>query len=86
MTAVPMRELRNHTSDILRRVQAGDDVTITQNGVPVAILVPVRTSLQQPIGRVALAKLILRQSPDFQLAADLDRLAGDTTDDLGPLP
>ncbi len=36
-----MRELRNDVSAILRRVEAGERLTITVNGHPVAELVPV---------------------------------------------
>ena len=44
MTDVAVRELRNNTADVLRRVQAGEEVTITVNGVPAAVLSPVRTT------------------------------------------
>lgn len=40
-TLVPQRELRNHTADLLRRVQAGEHLTITVHGHPVAELSPV---------------------------------------------
>ncbi|WP_029403965.1 type II toxin-antitoxin system prevent-host-death family antitoxin [Mycobacterium tuberculosis] len=30
--------LRNNTAGLLRRVQAGEDITITANGKPVALL------------------------------------------------
>ncbi|CKZ91576.1 prevent-host-death family protein [Mycobacterium tuberculosis] len=35
---VASRELRNNTAGLLRRVQAGEDITITANGKPVALL------------------------------------------------
>lgn len=35
---VASRELRNNTPGLLRRVQAGEDITITANGKPVALL------------------------------------------------
>jgi prevent-host-death family protein len=41
MTAVGIRELRQHASELLRRVQAGETVEITDRGRPVALLTPV---------------------------------------------
>jgi prevent-host-death family protein len=39
-TDVPQRELRNRTADLLRRVEAGEQLRITVHGHPVAELVP----------------------------------------------
>lgn len=38
---VGLRELRQHASDLVRRVEAGEEVTITVAGRPSARLVPV---------------------------------------------
>jgi prevent-host-death family protein len=40
-TEVPQRELRNNTADLLRRVEAGEQLRITVHGHPVAELVPI---------------------------------------------
>ncbi len=40
MEAIPQRELRNQSSEILRRVQAGEAFTITNHGKAVAVLRP----------------------------------------------
>jgi prevent-host-death family protein len=37
---IPHRELRNHSSDVLRRVQAGETIQVTNHGEVVAVLVP----------------------------------------------
>lgn len=39
---VSIRELRNHGGDVVDRVQAGERLTVTRSGRPVAELVPVR--------------------------------------------
>lgn len=39
-TDVPQRDLRNHTADLLRRVERGERLRITVHGHPVAELVP----------------------------------------------
>jgi prevent-host-death family protein len=40
-TRVPQRELRNHTAEVLRRVEEGERIEITVNGRPVAELGPI---------------------------------------------
>ena len=42
MAEVPLRELSNHTSEVLRRVEAGERLTVTVSGRPVAELVPLQ--------------------------------------------
>jgi prevent-host-death family protein len=84
MTNVPAREIRNHTAAVLQRVRDGEDVTITSNGVPVAQLVPMRTHKARSFSKAELSLVLMHQA-DPGLRADLDRLAGETTDDLDPL-
>jgi prevent-host-death family protein len=85
MTMVASRELRNNTASVLRRVQSGEPVVITVNGAAVAELVPVRTTARRWIPRTELARRLRQSQADPGLRADLARLAGDTTDDLGPI-
>lgn len=85
MTDVAARELRNRTADVLRRVEAGEQVIITSRGRPVAELVPVRPLRRRPIARAELTRRLRRIQADAGLRDDLARLAGDTTDDLGPI-
>jgi prevent-host-death family protein len=40
MTDVGLREMRQHASDLVRRAQAGEHVTITVAGRPAAVLGP----------------------------------------------
>jgi prevent-host-death family protein len=82
---VASRDLRNDTAGVLRRVEAGERVTITQNGRPVAELVPLRRSGRSWIERAELAARLRVAQADPGLRADLQRIAGDTTDDLGPI-
>ncbi|HNM97964.1 MAG TPA: type II toxin-antitoxin system prevent-host-death family antitoxin [Marmoricola sp.] len=42
METVGLRELRQDASDLVRRVQSGEDIVITVSGRPSARLVPVR--------------------------------------------
>lgn len=78
-TRIPVRELRNHVSDVLRRVEAGETLEVTVNNRPVAWLVPKRSrpravSTQQLISSLPQA--------DSGLFADLESELTETTDDL----
>ena len=41
-THIPQRDLRNHSGDVLSRVERGEELTITVRGRPVADLIPTR--------------------------------------------
>lgn len=75
------RELRNDTRGLLRRVEAGEDVVITVDGRPVAVL---RSLASRPrwIPRAEFVRRFQLRQADPALAADLRRLAPDLTDDL----
>ena len=86
MPTVASRDLRNHTADVLRQVSKGARVTITVNGTPVAEIGPVRTARRASLPKSDLIELIANRQADPGLRDDLLLLAGDTTDDLGPIP
>jgi len=74
MTDVSSRDLRNHTADVLRRVEAGERVRISVNRRPVAELVP----LGRPLWTTGAAvERALRESPaDKALLDDLAAVRG----------
>ena len=82
---IASRELRNDTAGVLRRVQEGQRLTITVNGKPVAELVPLQRAGRRPISFDELRERLPRIQADPGLRDDLAWLAGDTTDDLGPI-
>lgn len=84
MTEVASRELRNNTRGLLDRVEAGEPVTITVDGRPVAILQPVGRRPRW-FARDEFVRRVIGQQADPGLARTLAELAPDTTDDL-PLP
>lgn len=53
MKTIPHRELRNHSGDVLRRVQAGETIQVTNHGEVVAVLSPARPGMGP---RVVLAR------------------------------
>jgi prevent-host-death family protein len=71
MARVGVRELRQRASELLRRVQAGETIEVTDRGRPVALLSPVPTAgpLEQ-----------------LEASGDLVRGHGTIDDLLPPLP
>jgi prevent-host-death family protein len=82
MVEVATRELRNDTAGVLRRVEAGETVVITVRGKPVADLVPHRPEGPRWLSPSEVVDLINKYSADPGLRDDLERLAGETTDEL----
>jgi prevent-host-death family protein len=85
MSEVASRELRNDTAGLLRRVQAGEEITITANGKPVALLTALKPARRRWLTRDELLQRLRHAQADPGLRNDLAQLAGDTTDDLGPV-
>lgn len=81
---VGTRELRNNTGAVLRRVEAGETVTVTVGGRAVAVLSPVPRR-REWIPRTEVAARFEGRLADRGLLSDLAELSPDTTDDL-PLP
>lgn len=76
---VSVRELRNHTADVLRRVEAGERLQVTVDRRPVAELRPLPArATWVPRARAAAG---LRQA-DPGLRAELDAALPDTIDRL----
>lgn len=85
MSFVASRDLRNHTADVLRQVADGTPVTVTVNGRPVAEIAPVRSRRTSFLLKADLVDLLRENQADPALTIDLERLAGDMTDDLDAL-
>ncbi len=81
MAVVASRELRNQTRALLDRVAAGEEITITVDGRPVAILIPPRVR-QRWMPRDRFVSEVLAHQADAGLRDDLDDIAPDTTDEL----
>jgi prevent-host-death family protein len=77
MATIAQKELRNNVGEVLRRAEAGEEITITVSGRPVARLGPVRA--RQWVSRAQLADL-WSLPPDRTLDKDLQALAGELTD------
>ncbi len=53
MESVGLRELRQDASELVRRVEAGEEITITVSGRPSARLVPVHATQWRSWGEIA---------------------------------
>ena len=84
MSLVASREWRNNTRALLKRVEAGESITITVDGRAVATLAPVGRRPRW-MSKQELLSLISGHQADPGLRADLRKLSPDTTDD-SPLP
>jgi prevent-host-death family protein len=71
MASSGVRELRQRASELLRRVEAGETIEITDRGRPVAILAPLPN--QRPIDRL-------------RATGDLEPAGSDLKDLPEPLP
>ena len=84
MAEVASRELRNSTRSLLERVEAGERLTITVDGRPVAVLAPVGRRPRW-LSKSEFTTTVLVNLADAGLTQDLHELTIETTDDL-PLP
>jgi prevent-host-death family protein len=82
MTAVPARDLRNRTAEVLRRVEAGEEIEVLKDNRPVARIVPLKNRREWvPAGEIA--RELARLGPDTTgLAEELRTTLTETTDDL----
>lgn len=57
MTTVGVRELRQRASELLRRVEAGETIEVTDRGRPIAVLAPLPEA--EPLERLRAAGDVL---------------------------
>jgi prevent-host-death family protein len=84
MGVVASRELRNNTRALLDRVDAGESITITVDGRPVAVLQGVDRRPRW-LAKDEFSRRILGRQADPGLRRELRDLAPDSTDDLPAL-
>jgi prevent-host-death family protein len=77
MDTIPQKELRNQIGEVLRRVEAGETLTVTVAGRPVAELSP--AARRRWISGAPLARVWGGPAPR-SLADDLARLPADLAD------
>jgi prevent-host-death family protein len=77
--SISVRDLRNTVSEVLRRVEKGEHLTVTVDRRPVAEIVPLRRRWTVPAAEAL--SLASRYAADSRLLDDVRGLLSDTTDD-----
>jgi prevent-host-death family protein len=77
MATVPQKELRNKVGEVLRRAEAGEEITITVSGRPVAQLGPIRARQWVPAEQLT---ELWEAPPDPTLDRDLETMGGEMRD------
>lgn len=84
MSTIPQRELRNNISDVLRRAERGERLTITVGGRPVAELGPVSRPIR-PASADRLARILADTPVDAGWRDNLSRARdGERADAVDP--
>lgn len=78
---VGVRELRNDTARVIDALRAGERITLTVRGEPIADIVPHGARTRWLSGE-SLRDRLAHRSADTGLRHDLDDLAGETLADL----
>ena len=78
---IGVRDLRNRTAQIIDAVQAGERVTLTVHGEPVADIVP-HGRRSRWLAGAALHEHLKTRAADVALAQELEALAGQTLEHL----
>ena len=79
-SSISVRDLRNTVSEVLRRVEGGERLTVTVDRRPVAEIVPLRRRRSVPAAEAL--TIASRHAADRGLLRDVRGLLADTTDDL----
>jgi prevent-host-death family protein len=77
--SISVRELRNTVSEVLRRVESGERVTVTVDRRPVAEIVPMRRRRRVPASEAL--TIAARHASDPRLLDDVRGLLSDSTDE-----
>jgi prevent-host-death family protein len=77
VATIPQKELRNSVGEVLRRAEAGEEITITVAGRPVAQLGP--AGRRRWVSGPALRAVWHTPAP-LTLATDIDRFPGSLSD------
>ena len=73
MATIPQRDLRNNVGEMLRRAEAGERLTVTVGGRPVAELGPLAQTRRLP-GAEELRALLAETPVDRAWATDVERM------------
>jgi prevent-host-death family protein len=78
---VSVRELRNHTAQVVDAVRAGERISLTVNNTPVADIVPHARARDPWVPSLTLRRIIEEAGADAGLLDDLADVRGALLDD-----
>jgi prevent-host-death family protein len=78
---VSVRELRNHTAQVVDAVRAGERISLTTNGTPVADIVPPQPARDPWVPSGTLRQILAEAGADAGLLGDLADVRGALVDD-----
>ena len=79
-SSISVRDLRNTVSEVLRRVESGEQLTVTVDRRPVAEIVPLRR--RRIVPAVEALAIASRHPADRGILEDVAELLSDSTDDV----
>ena len=78
---VSVRELRNHTAQVVAAVRAGERLSLTVNRTPVADIVPHERSRSPWVASATLREIVAEAGADPGLLEDLATVRADLIDE-----
>ena len=78
---ISVRELRNHTAQVTAAVQAGERLSLTVNGAPVADIVPHEAARSPWVPSATLREIVAGAGADGALLHDLSSVRGELLED-----
>jgi prevent-host-death family protein len=78
MKTIAQRELRNHSGEILRQAEAGQQFAVTVDGRPVAVLGPYQK--RQWVPKADFLRILSSQPADPTFFEDLGEMGGTVAD------
>jgi prevent-host-death family protein len=82
MNSIPARDLRNHAAEILRRVEAGEEIEVLRDNRPVAKIIPISWRRRWLPASEVVHELAVLGPETTGLAKELRETLTETTDDL----
>ena len=78
---ISVRDLRNHTAQVVAAVRAGERLSLTVNRTPVADIVPHESARSPWVPSVTLREIVAEAGADSALLDDLAAIRGELIDD-----
>ncbi len=79
---ISVRELRNHTAEVVAAVRSGEGLSLTVNRTPVADIVPHAATRSPWVPAAALRQIVEEAGADAGLLDDLAEVRGALIDEL----